>query len=258
MKYKILVALFILISNVSAKNIDHSIFTEILKKYNHNGLVDYKNLKNEKKLDLYLKNLSSVNPNKLETDAAKIAFWINVYNAFTIKAIVDNYPVESINDLHTGGLILGTILSTTIWDEDFIKLNGIEYSLNDIEHKILRKKFKEPRIHFAIVCASISCPKLREEAYTESKLDLQLKDQAKIFFNDESRNKFDLENQKAYLSKILDWFEEDFGDSEQHVLKFVAEYLNKNLKENILNNIDSWSIDYLDYDWGLNDFKEKD
>ncbi len=255
MKYKIALIVFVFISFVSGQNTDHSLFTEILKDYNHNGMIDYQQLKEDKRLDKYLEYLSNVNHENLKTKEAKVAYWINVYNAFTIKAIVDNYPVESINDLHTGGLVLGIILSTTVWDEDFININGKEYSLNDIEHKILRKKFKEPRIHFAIVCASISCPQLRKEAFTESNLNTQLEDQAKKFFNDTTRNKFDIKNKVAYLSKILDWFSEDFGDSDENVLSFAANYLNEPLKSDILNNIKNWTVDYLDYDWGLNDYK---
>lgn len=238
------------------QQVDHSLMTDLMKKYNYDGDLDYKNLKNDKKLSEYLDLLSNTIPEELKNDNEKIAFWINVYNAFTIKAIVDNYPIESINDLHAGGRILGHILSTTVWDDDFILINNKEYSLNDVEHKILRKDFKEPRIHFGIVCASISCPKLRNEAFVSDKLEQQLMEQSTEFFRDETRNKFDVENKIAYLSKILDWFEEDFGDNDEEVLMFVSKYLNTKLSSQIIKNIDEWSIDYLDYDWGLNDYKK--
>jgi hypothetical protein len=226
-----------------------------MTKYNFDGNVDYKGLTTETKLDDYLNLLSRVNPEKLVNAQEKMAFWINAYNAFTIKAIVDNYPVESINDLHSGGRIIGHILSITVWDDDFIKINNKEYSLNDVEHKILRKEFKEPRIHFAIVCASISCPQLRYEAYSADKLEEQLQDQTIQFFTDTAKNTIDERNKVAYLSKILDWFEEDFGENDKEVLMFVSKYLNSKLGSKINQNIDDWSIEYLDYDWGLNEHK---
>lgn len=238
-----------------AQKVDHSVFTNLMTKYNFNGNVDYKGLTEETKLTEYLDLLSNVNPSKLESDQEKIAFWINVYNAFTIKAIVDNYPVESINDLHSGGRIIGHIFSTTVWDDDFIEINKKEYSLNDVEHKILRKEFKEPRIHFAIVCASISCPQLRHEAYVADKLEDQLQDQTIQFFADMTKNKIDEKSKIAYLSKILDWFEEDFGENDKEVLMFVSKYLNSKLSSKINEDIDNWSIEYLDYDWGLNELK---
>lgn len=239
-----------------AQKFDHSLFDEILHEYNHNGLVDYKNLKNDSRLNEYLESVANANPENLNTAEEEIAFWINIYNSYTIKAIVDNYPIESINDLHTGGRILGHILSTTVWDDDFVIVNGKEYSLNDVEHKILRKKFKEPRIHFAIVCASISCPKLRSEVFVASKLNDQLNSQAIQFFNDKTRNTFDVTNKVAHLSKILDWFSEDFGDTDEKVLEFVSNYLDEDIKKEIKKNVKDWTIEYLDYDWGLNDYKK--
>lgn len=240
---------------IVAQEIDHKQFSNILEKYNYNGNVDYKALVGNEEFGNYLKQLSSINPNDLESPDEKLAFWINVYNAFTIKAIVDNYPVESINDLHSGGRILGHILSTTVWDDDFIVVNDKEYSLNDVEHKILRKEFKEPRIHFAIVCASISCPQLRNEAFTSSEIEEQLQDQATQFFNDKTKNSFDVENKTANLSKIFDWFDEDFGDNDDEVLLFVSKFIDEKIKLDIEKNLEDWSIDYLDYDWGLNEYK---
>jgi len=252
---KIIFLLFVWLSISFGQKVDHSILSNLMKEYNFDGNVNYKGLTTDSRLTAYLEKLSNANPQKLETKHAELAFWINVYNAFTIKAIVDNYPIESINDLHSGGRVLSYILSTTIWDEDFIKISGKEYSLNDIEHKILRKKYNEPRIHFAIVCASISCPQLRNEAFVASRIDSQLQDQTIQFFNDESKNKFDVENKVAYLSKILDWFSEDFGDNDEKVLLFVSEYVESEISENIKQNLDDWTVEYMDYNWGLNDHK---
>ena len=254
---KKLLAIWIILFGISSaqNSVDHSVFTEILQKYSFNGLLDYDGLTKEKKLDFYLDKLSNVNPDDLISDSEKIAFWINVYNAFTIKVIVNNYPVESINDLHTGGRILGHIFSTTIWDDDFININEKELSLNDVEHEILRKDFKEPRIHFGIVCASISCPNIRNEAFTSERLNFQLEQEAIKFFNDDTKNKFDRNNQEAYLSKILDWFSEDFGENDEEILLYVAKFLDEDLASDIIQNVGDWSVDYLDYDWGLNEHK---
>ena len=252
---KIIALMLFMVAANFAQTVDHSIFTSLMKKYNFNGNLDYKGLTKENKLTEYLTILSKTDPEALENDNEKIAFWINVYNAYTIKAIVDNYPVQSINDLHTGGRIIGHIFSTTIWDDDFIKINKKEYSLNDVEHKILRKKFVEPRIHFAIVCASISCPQLRNEAYVGNRLKFQLEQQSLSFFNDSTKNKYDVKNRIAYLSKILDWFEEDFGDDDKEVLEFVSKYVNEELSSEIKENIEEWSIQYLDYNWDLNEHK---
>lgn len=252
---RIIILLVMWLTVSFAQEIDHSLFAEVMQKYNLNGNLNYKELTKENKLTEYLNLLSNTNPDKLPSDNSKIAFWINVYNAFTIKAIVDNYPVESINDLHSGGRILGYLLSTTVWDDEFINISGKEYSLNDIEHEILRKEFKEPRIHFAIVCASISCPQLRNESYVANKLDKQLEEQAIQFFNDSTKNKFDSINKIAQLSKILDWFEEDFGENDEEVLLFVSEFLGSEVNTDLKQNSNDWSIEYLEYNWGLNEQK---
>ena len=120
---KIVLVLFLMLSISCAQEVDHSLFTELMKEYNFNGNLNYKGLTTDDRLDIYLNLLSLANPDKLSSDGSKIAFWINAYNAFTIKAIVDNYPVESINDLHSGGKIIGHIFSTTVWDDEFIIIN---------------------------------------------------------------------------------------------------------------------------------------
>ena len=147
------------------------------------------------------------------------------------------------------------MLGTTVWDESFIIINQKKYSLNDIEHGIIRKQYKEPRVHFALVCASLSCPKIRNEAYEGYKLNSQLDNQAREFFNDNFRNKFDKKNKIAYLSKILEWYESDFAENGKQLLKFISGYLKPNLADNINSNIDRWEVDYLDYNWNLNDYK---
>lgn len=238
--------------NLNASN--HSLFTELLKKNVKNGLVDYKAFIDNSDFDKYLDQLSSTDTEKLNREE-KLAYWINAYNAFTLQIVADNYPIESITYLHTGGKAIGVILGKTVWDKEFITINGKEYSLNFIEHEILRK-MDEPRIHFAIVCASISCPALRNEAYEADKIKLQLEEQTRIFLNDESRNIFNLEEREAEISQIFNWFDEDFGDSDENILKFVSEYLPENIKNDILNNLSEWDVSNMSYDWDLNEIKE--
>jgi hypothetical protein len=144
-------------------------------------------------------------------------------------------------------------LGKTVWDKEFIEINGEKYNLNEIEHKILRK-MNEPRIHFAIVCASISCPELRNEAFEANKIETQLEEQATKFINDSSRNQFDVENREAKISEIFNWFEEDFGDSKEKVLMFIADYLPDEIALDIKKNISEWDVSYMDYNWGLNEY----
>lgn len=231
----------------------HQLFTEVLKQHVKNGLVDYKNLKKDIRLEKYLAQLSNTDPEKLSRNE-KLAFWINAYNAFTLQVIVENYPVESITDLNTGGKIIGYLLGKTVWDKEFISINKKKYSLGDIEHKILRK-MNEPRIHFSIVCASISCPPLRNEAFEADKIEEQLKSQTVQFVNDNARNYFDAKKRKAYLSKIFSWFSEDFGSSDEKILKFVSQYLPENISSDNKNNLSGWDISYKEYNWNLNEQK---
>jgi len=231
----------------------HKLFGDVLRKYVINGLVDYKNLKNDNQLDKYLTQLSKTKPDKLSRNE-KLAFWINAYNAFTLRIVAENYPVESITELHTGGKIIGYLLGKTVWDKEFISINNKNYSLNDIEHKILRK-MNEPRIHFAIVCASISCPELLNEAYEADKIVKQLEGQTIKFLADKSRNRFDVKNRIVYLSKIFDWFNEDFGKSDEKVLKFVSQFIPEDISSDIKSNISKWNISYNNYNWNINELK---
>ena len=168
-----------------------------------------------------------------------MAFWINVYNAFTVKLIVLNLPVKSIKDL--GGSIYKV---NTPWDIKFIKIGSKTYDLNNIEHKILRKKFKDPRIHFALNCASVSCPKLRNEAYVSSKLNKQLDEQTKYFINNSGKNI--IKGDEAQLSKLFSWYRMDFKDGDGTVIDFINRYSNKKIDVRA-------KISYLEYDWNLND-----
>lgn len=231
----------------------HTPFTQLLQKYVQNGRVKYSSLCKDPGFTSYITQLSQTNPGTISDPKEELAFWINAYNAFTLKVICDHYPVKSINELHTGGLIIGTMIKGTIWDKKFFAINGEEMSLNHIEHEIVRKKFHDPRAHFALVCASTSCPPLRSEAYEGLKLDQQLDDQARIFFADKNRNFFEPDRKTAHLNKILDWYSKDFGPSKPEILLFVARFLPDDLSAAIKADPQKWKIVYTDYSWALNE-----
>lgn len=208
----------------------HSLFDELLKTYVDNqGNVDYVGLISEKsKLQEYLDKLSSLSINGLNRNE-KLAFWINAYNAFTIKLITDNYPVSKITELENG----------KPWDKKWINLDGKTLSLNQIENDIIRPQFKEPRIHFAVNCAAKSCPPLLNKAWTASNLEQNFERQTKAFINNAIYNT--IASGKIVLSKIFEWYADDFGN----LIAFLNKYSDTQISS-------SASIDYAEYNWKLN------
>ena len=186
-----------------SKPISHDIFNSLLEKHvNSAGLVDYKSfIKDSIQFNKYLDLLSTHLPNEKNWSRdERLAYWINAYNAFTIKLIMNHYPVKSIKDIKKG-----IPMVSDTWTIDFIIIEGKKYNLNNIEHGIVRPKFNDPRVHFALNCASMGCPPLLNHAYTAEKLNVQLDSQAKRFINDGVHNKIISPN-KANLSKIFSWF----------------------------------------------------
>ncbi len=230
--------------NTSPKNApDHKPWDELLKKHvNSSGMVNYEGfIKDKSKLNAYLKTLSETRPVKSTwSREEQLSYWINAYNAFTVKLIVDNYPTKSIKDL---GPSLKIPLISDVWHYKFFQIEGEDFSLDEIEHGILRKEFDEPRIHFAVNCASISCPPLLNEAFMPSKLNEQLDAQAVAFINDGLRNK--ITKSAVQLSSIFSWFKGDFTENGT-----LIDFLNKYSKVKIDRNA---KISYLDYDWNLNE-----
>ncbi|MBK6994734.1 MAG: DUF547 domain-containing protein [Lewinellaceae bacterium] len=164
------------------------------------------------------------------TKEEKMAYWINAYNAFTLKLIVDNYPTKSILNFDGG----------KTWDVRRIKIGDKKYSLNNIENDILRPQFKDPRIHFAINCAAKSCPPLWNHAYTAENLDVALENRTRDFVNNSNYNT--LSASRAQVSKIFDWYGADFGD----LKKFLNQY-----SETKLNT--STAVVFKEYNWDLNE-----
>lgn len=210
---------------------DNKLWSALLKKYvNSNGDVNYTSIKNnEVELTAFLNQLIKTTPESSWTKNEKLAYWINAYNAFTVKLIVDNYPLKSIKDIKSP------------WDKKFISYNGKLISLNHIEHEILRK-MNEPRIHFAINCASISCPKLLNSAFESNTMNSQLNRVSKSFINNSEKNR--LNKDEVKISKIFKWFNKDFEKKGT-----IIDFLNK-FSEIKINP--KAKIEYLDYDWNLN------
>ncbi|RAI88332.1 DUF547 domain-containing protein [Algoriphagus yeomjeoni] len=221
----------------------HKTWNELLQaNVNEDGTVNYKGFIKEKaKLETYLKSLSENAPDrKTWSKDEQLAYWINAYNAFTVKLIVDNYPVESIKDL---GPALKIPLIKDVWHYKFFEIGGQESSLDEIEHSILRKEFNEPRIHFAINCASVSCPPLLNEAFEAKTIDAQLDKVAKGFINDSSRNK--ITPDAIQISSIFSWFKGDFTKNGS-LIDFLNKYSTVKIKS-------SAKVSHLDYDWNLNE-----
>ncbi|MEO1438314.1 MAG: DUF547 domain-containing protein [Bacteroidota bacterium] len=220
--------------------ISHTTWTQLLKTHVQDGRVDYKGIQTDRdRLDSYLSILSKGHPNDAHwSKEEQLAYWINAYNAFTVQLILDHYPVKSIREIKEGVPFINSV-----WDLDFIVIEGRRYSLNDIEHRILRREFAEPRIHFAIVCASISCPKLRNEAFEANQLDPQLENQAVDFLTDPIKNQITAD--QMAISRIFLWFRNDFTKDQT-----IQEFINPFLPVDLTNET---PFTYLEYDWGLNE-----
>lgn len=254
MRYRLTVFTLMLLFNlpIYGQNV-HSRFSEILRDYVNDGKVDYRELCKDNRLGIYITQLAITNPDTISDEKARLAFWINAYNAYTIQVICDNYPLKSINELHFGGLYIGTLLKKTIWDKKFVVINNQKISLNYIEHEIIRPMFQDPRAHFALVCASISCPPLRSEAFEGAKLDEQLDDQGRIFFGESIKNYFEINKMTAHLSKILNWYSKDFGENDEEILLYVTRFLPDDLAATIQASSKKWKIKHTKYHWNLNE-----
>jgi len=223
----------------------HVAFNQLLQKHvTPQGLVNYKGFEaDEQEFNQYLSQLSSHAPAAAWSKNEQLAYWINAYNAFTIRLILDHYPVKSIKDI---GPAVQIPLVNTPWTEKFFAIGGEKMSLDNIEHGVLRSKFNDPRIHFALVCASLSCPRLRNEAYTAALLDRQLDEQGRDFLSNPGKNQ--IKQDTARLSKYFDWYKGDWEESGQSVQSWVNRYSPTKIDA-------STRIEYLDYNWSLNELK---
>jgi hypothetical protein len=203
--------------------------------------VDYSNLKKDPLFSDLSSRLSSYSLENLKSEISILTFWINVYNILAAKMITDHYPIESIKDAGS--------LFKSVWKQRAGKVGGKERTLNEIENGILRK-MNEPRIHVAIVCASVSCPDLRLEAYTVENLNEQLDDQMKKFLLSRQKGmKLDGKKNRVYLSSIFNWFKEDF-ESKGGVLNHISQYVSAEEKKALNNS--KLKTSYMDYNWKIN------
>lgn len=235
--------------------LDNTLLTAVLQTHVKEGRVDYAGLKADPRLARYLQQVSVTDPAQLASERDRLALWLNAYNAYTLQLIVERHPAKSITEIGTGGIVLGSLIKTTAWDIPFAAVGGKTYTLNQIEHEVIRAKFKDLRAHFALNCASDSCPPLRTEAYDGKKLDQQLDEQGRLFLRDSARNRFDLRTRTAYLSSIFKWYQGDFGGGDRGALATAARYASADVRQSIEKDPGAWKIDYLAYDWSLNDQK---
>ncbi len=237
-------------SIVVRTSIDHRPFTRLLQDFvDEDGNVDYARLKAraDSVLAPYLRQLATTDPSSLGRDA-RLAFWINAYNAYTLKLIVEHYPVQNIWAITPGpaepkddspfALEVGSVADTV-------------RTLDEIEHEIIRERFDEPRIHVALVCAAASCPRLRREAYTGPRLDAQLDDQARTFFHDDRKNRIPAGDGQIEVNRILKWYGQDVGDSPDALQRFIAPYFEGPVRDRLSRA--AYDVEFLPYDWALND-----
>jgi uncharacterized protein DUF547 len=256
--------LFLLLITVSLQvfAFDHShadfdkLLNTVVIEQGHQTAVDYDYIySNQTELDQYLTQLEAVSQKEFDNwnKDEQLAFLINAYNAFTLKLIINNYPdIKSIRDL--GGLIF-----SSPWDIKFFTLFGEKTDLDHIEHGLIRENYNEPRIHFAVNCASKGCPALQKKAYTANELDQQLEKAAIQFMRDPERNRFNKEKKLLELSSIFNWFTGDFtkkGTLENYVAKYISDDPEVikilSAKSSGINQANKVSIIFLDYDWSLN------
>ena len=245
-----LVVAFLLVFPVSCVAFDHQAWDQLLKK--HVAVLDggsasqlrYAGMaQSRKELKGYLERLSAVSEAEFRSwpRAEQKAFLINAYNAFTVEKILTRYPdIRSIWDF-------GKLFGNPFKDE-FFSLFGRTFTLDRIEHETLRKEYRDPRIHYAVNCASIGCPMLREEAYTAERLERQLEEQAVRFLSDRSRNR--VANGRLEVSMIFDWFKEDFEPREKYFVRYAAALGFAGGAPPL-----EFPLSFLDYDWSLNDFR---
>ena len=253
----------VIFNTASAFDHSHRVWNDLLSKHvqvskdGNSSVVRYSSIQAERPLlKRYLTELSDVSMREYGTwtKPQQLAFLINAYNAFTVDLVLSKYPgLNSINDL-------GNVFQSP-WKKKFFVLLGEERSLDDLEHGLIRSpgQFNEPRIHFAVVCASIGCPMLRPESFVAERLEYQLADGMRRFLADRSRNRFDAKAGRMQVSKIFDWYGKDFGQGHQGLtsLKVAfarhADVLGANPDEIRRIRDGAYSIEFLDYDWRLND-----
>ena len=241
----------------SQKTIDHSAFDQFLRTYYvappntnapHYGaaLLRYGDVTPTDKaaLTAYINRLQAVQVTSLNQDE-QLAFWINLYNAQTIRVILDNYPVDSIRSIKTNAFDF-----KGPWNDASLTVEGETLTLDNIENRIVRPIFNDPRIHYALNCAAIGCPNLRAQAFKGAGLNAVLDTQARTFINNPRAIK--TEDGRVIASRIFLWYKKDYGDSEEDILSHIRQYANPELLQSLQG---ATNIDVYEYDWALNTFE---
>ena len=237
---------------ISMDQINHAAWDALLQKYcDERGLVNYeawhRSREDQALLKQYLAHLSSADPRRQASSAARMAFWINAYNAVTLQGILREYPTTSIRN-HTA-----KVFGYNIWKDLLLPVGDQTYALEQIENEILRK-MGDPRVHFAIVCASMGCPRLLNRAYVPQQLDSQLTINARQFFSDPKRFRYNAAQRQLEVSPILNWYATDFGPNTAAQMRTIAPFLPDQTAQSLAASGQA-RVSYLGYDWGLNDQK---
>lgn len=236
--------LILVAASAQAQPVDNSLFAQVLAEHVHNGSVDYSGLKADpSKLDAYLAQLAAADLPSLP-ERERFAAYINLYNAATIKLILDHFPVASIRDIRSIGGLFGSP-----WKLPVVRTRAGAITLDALEHEILRKQFKDARLHAAINCASKGCPPLAPEPYEAARLDEQLDRASRAFVHSPDRAR--LTGDTLFVSAIFDWFEADFGGADG-VIAFVRRHADPALRDDLAAHGGRIKLKYLPYDWSLN------
>lgn len=246
-----LLAAALLAAPLPAQTVDHALFDELLRRHVVDGMVDYDAFAAAPEFPRYLDLLARTDPATLPRDE-QLAFWINAYNAYTIALINTHGERRSIRNINKS---LGFIKGYGPWNEKIAVVGGTAYGLDHIEQKIIRPRFQEPRIHFALVCAAKGCPPLRSEAYTGARLEAQLEEQTRLFLLESpTKNRVDVATRTVYVSNVFSFrdYERDFGGSKAGVARFIARYHPAGPARELLESgrWATWVV--TDYDWSLN------
>ena len=223
----------------TAQDFSYQPLAAVLRTHVADGIVDYPAIAADPRFAVFLQQYERIDPNLLATRKERLAFWINTYNTFAIKGILDGY--SPVNLFGRYRYFIG---------RDY-RVGSESINLYNLEQELLIPVFHEPRIHFAIACASRSCPKLQSWVYTADKLDEQLDQSAREFINDPSRNRFDRDRKVAYLSEIFEWFKQDFSTDTGNLLHYVQRYIKD---RELARELESspYQVQFLEYDWRLN------
>jgi hypothetical protein len=239
-------------ATTAAPVFDHSAFDALLREHVEDGLVDYDAFARSEELSRYLDRLATADLDRLP-EPERLAFWINVYNAYTIRQINAHEERDSIRNINK---TLGLLPLKGPWSEKMVRAAGRTLSLDDVEHEIIRKEFDEPRIHFALVCAARGCPPLRGEAYTGARLEEQLEGQARAFLlHTPEKNRIDVAERVVWVSPILVWYKDDFGGTDAALGRYLARFWPEGPPKELLSS-GRFRLRETPYDWTLNSLEK--